>query len=90
MAKNKKTAAESDPVYLNESQRLGQRNKCQIGVRLPPEMIERLRNLIWATGAEGGVNRIIEEATAAALERLEKKYEKENGRPVPTRPSAKL
>src|SRR4029077_1100946 len=73
------------PVYLNESHRLGQRNKCQIGVRLPPEMIERLRNLVWATGLEGGINGIIEEAAAAALERLEEKKGEEKGRPGPAR-----
>jgi len=74
--------------YLTETQRTQQRNKCQIGVRLLPEVIERLRNLVWATQPEGGVNGIIEEATIKALERFEAAYLKEHGKPVPSRPNA--
>jgi predicted DNA-binding protein len=85
-----KTKTATDDGYLTESQRKGQRNKVQVGIRLPPEIIERLRNLVWATGHEGGVNNIIEDAAVAALERLEAKYQKENGVPVPVRPGAKI
>ncbi len=83
----KKKQPEAGQVYLNESQRLQQRNKCQIGVRLTPAVIERLRNLVWATGRAGGINGIVEEATEKMLEQLERAYEKEQGKPVPTRPT---
>lgn len=77
-------------VYLTESQRAGQRNKVSVGIRFPPEVIERLRNLVWATGLAGGVNGIIEEATIKALDRLEAQYAKQHGKSVPTRPNAKI
>lgn len=89
MAKKKPaTATANDTVYLTESQKRGQRNKAQIGIRLQPEIIERLRNIVWATNLDGGINGIVEEATIAALERLEKKYQDANGEPVPVRPGA--
>jgi predicted DNA-binding protein len=75
--------------YFTETQKLEQRNKAQIGLRLAPELVERLRNFAWATQIEGGVNGIIEAATEKAIERLERDYQKEHGKPVPSRPAAK-
>lgn len=81
-------AAKKKKAYA-ETQKLDQRNKAQVGVRLAPELVERLRNFAWATQIEGGVNGIIEAATEKAIERLERDYEKEHGKPVPERPAAK-
>lgn len=83
-----KKGADPEKVYLNESQRLQQRNKCQIGIRFPPDIVERLRNLVWATQIEGGINGIVEQATLRALEKLEAEYLRVNNKPVPTRPGA--
>ncbi len=62
-------------------------SKIQLGLRVPPEVAERFRNLAWATGLS--VNELIEDIAIKELERREAKYEKQNGQPVPQRPQPK-
>jgi hypothetical protein len=85
MAKSKQ---KKEQRYLTETQRVQQRNKVQIGLRLNPALVDRLRNYAWATQIAGGVNGIIEAATLKAIERLEREYLQENGQDVPERPGA--
>lgn len=58
--------------------------KIQVNVRADEDLVERLRNLSWATGIP--VNTIIEEGLEKEVIKREKEYVKDKGKEVPTRP----
>jgi hypothetical protein len=60
-----------------------ERKKVAVGLRLYPEVVERLRNAIWWIGRGLTVNGVIEDATLKALEALEAEHN--YGQPFPPR-----
>lgn len=62
------------------------RNRAPLSLRLPPDVLERLRAVVYWVGRGLTVTGIIEDATVKALEKLEAQYEKEHGKKVPQRP----
>lgn len=61
------------------------RKKVPVGLRLDPDVLERLRNVVFWLGRGLNVNGVVEEASVKALEKLEAEYVKLHGKPVPPR-----
>lgn len=61
-------------------------NRKAISIRLPVDVLERLRAVSYWMGRGLTVTGIIEDATTRALEKLEAQYKRESGKEVPPRP----
>jgi len=59
---------------MDEKKKQPNRTKVPVGMRLDPEVLERLRNAVFWIGQGKTVNGVIEEAAVAALEQLEKEH----------------
>ena len=62
----------------------GRPMKEQINVKIESNLLERLRNISYATGV--GIAFIVENATAEQVKAMEQAYEASKGHPVPKRP----